>query len=108
MGRLLFSGVEGARCFVRGNLSSSSYLRVRVPVTNSPVTNSFVLDAGCHLAFAKYCVVHESTILLFLPPTCIAHPGAVLLHNYWAVYDFHSGLIFVCHTLYNIGNNNIM
>ena len=29
--------------------------------------------------------VHESTILSFPAPTCIAHPGAVLLHDYWAV-----------------------
>ena len=26
-------------------------------------------------------IVHESTILSCSPPTCIAHPGAILLHN---------------------------
>jgi len=53
-------------------------------------------------------VVHESTILSPPPPTCIAHPGAILLHDYWAVYDFPSGLPFVCYTPNNIGNNNIV
>ena len=37
-------------------------------------------------------VVHESTILSFPPPTCIAHPGAILLHDYWTVYDSPSDL----------------
>ena len=41
-------------------------------------------------------VVHESTILSFPPPTCIAHPGAMLLHNHWTVYDPPSDLPFVC------------
>jgi len=41
-------------------------------------------------------VVQESTILSFPPPTCIAHTVAILLHDYWAVYDFPSGLPFVC------------
>jgi len=30
-------------------------------------------------------IVHESTILSFPPPTCIAHPGAILLHDDWTV-----------------------
>jgi len=42
--------------------------------------------------------VHESTILSFPPPACIAHPGAILLHGYWTVYDSRSGLPFVCYT----------
>ena len=50
-------------------------------------------------------VVQESTILSFPAPTCIAHPGAILLHDYWAVYDSPSDLPFVCCTPYNIGNN---
>jgi len=29
--------------------------------------------------------VHESNLLLFLPPICIAHPVAILLHNCRAV-----------------------
>jgi len=52
-------------------------------------------------------VVHESTILSFPPPTCIAHPGAILLHGYWTVYDSPSDLPFLCYTPYNIGNKNI-
>jgi len=42
------------------------------------------------------------------PPTCIAHPGAILLHDYWAVYDSPSDLPFVRYTPYNISNNNIV
>jgi len=53
-------------------------------------------------------VAHESTILSFPPPTCIAHPGAILLHDYWTVYDSPSDLPCVCYTPYNIGNNNIV
>jgi len=30
--------------------------------------------------------MHLSTLLLFPAPTCSAHPGATLLHDYWAVY----------------------
>jgi len=30
-------------------------------------------------------VVCESTILSFPPPTCSAHPAAILLHDYWTV-----------------------
>jgi len=29
--------------------------------------------------------VHESIVLSFLPPTCIAHTVAILLHDYWAI-----------------------
>ena len=40
--------------------------------------------------------MHESIILSFTPPTCIAHPGAILLHDYWAVYDSPSDLPCAC------------
>ena len=30
--------------------------------------------------------VNESIVLSFLPPTCIAHTVAILLHAYWAIY----------------------
>jgi len=53
-------------------------------------------------------VLHKSTILSFPPPTCIAHPAAVLLHDDWTVYDSLSDLPFVCYTPYNIGHNNIV
>jgi len=54
-------------------------------------------------------VVHESTILSPPPPTCIAHPGAVLSHDFWAVSDSRSDLPCVCyHTPHNNGNNNIV
>jgi len=47
-------------------------------------------------------VVPESTILAPPPPTCIAHPGAIRLHDYWAVYDSPSELSCVCYMLYTI------
>ena len=53
-------------------------------------------------------LVQDSTILSFPAPTCIAHRGAILLHDDWAVYDSPSDLPCVCHTPYNIGNNNIL
>jgi len=53
-------------------------------------------------------VVHESTIAPFPSPTCIAHSGAKQFHDYSTVYDSLSDLPFVCYTLYNIGNNNIV
>jgi len=52
--------------------------------------------------------VHESTILSPPPPTCTTYPGAILLHDYWTVYDSPSDLPFVCYTPNNIGNNNIV
>jgi len=30
-------------------------------------------------------VVYQSSILSFPPPTCITHPGAIRLHDYWTV-----------------------
>jgi len=41
-------------------------------------------------------VVHKSIILSFPLTTCIAHPGAIPLYDYWTVYDSLSGLPFVC------------
>ena len=52
-------------------------------------------------------VVHESTILSFLPPTYIADPGAILLHDYRAVYDSPSKLPFVCYTPYNVSKKTL-
>jgi len=52
--------------------------------------------------------VHELTIRSFSPPACIAHPGARLLHDYWAAFDSPSELSFVCYAPYNIGDNNIV
>ena len=66
-------------------------------------------QVGLYKIFVYYeAVVHESCILAFPPPTCIAHPGAVLLHDYWTAYDFPSDLSFVCYAPYTIGNNNIV
>jgi len=42
--------------------------------------------------------VHESIVLLFLPPTCIAHTVAILLHDYRAIYDPPStSLLYAIH-----------
>jgi len=43
-------------------------------------------------------VVHESIILLFTPPTCIARTIAIFLHTYCAIYDAPPPPSFVCHT----------
>ena len=31
--------------------------------------------------------MHESIVLSFFRPACIAHTVAILLHGYWAIYD---------------------
>jgi len=50
------------------------------PVWESP------LCVGLYKIFVYVeAVVHESTILSSPLPTCIAHPDAVLLHDYWTV-----------------------
>jgi len=62
-----------------------------------------VSSLGLHkILFFCEAVVHESTIHSFPPPACIAHPGAILLHDYWAVYDSPSELSCVCYAPYNI------
>jgi len=61
-----------------------------------------------NILFYFKAVVHISTILSPPPSTGFAHPGAILLHDYWAVYDFPSELPFVCCIPYKIGNTNIV
>jgi len=51
-------------------------------------------------------VVHETSFLP--PPTCIAHRGAILVHDCWTVYDSPSDFPFVCYTPHTIGNYNIV
>ena len=51
--------------------------------------------------------VHESIILLLPPPTCTARTIAILVHVYFAIYDAPRPPC-VCHTQYNIGNDNIL
>ena len=45
---------------------------------------SFILGLYKMFVYVE-AVVRESTILSFPPPTCIAHPAAILLHGYWTV-----------------------
>jgi len=53
--------------------------------------------------------VHESIVLFFLPPTCIGHPVAILLHDYWAIYTPPPlDLPCVCLTPYMNCNNNLL
>ena len=41
------------------------------------------LHLGLYTIFVYFeAVVHESTIFSFPPPTCIAHPGAIPMHDY--------------------------
>jgi len=66
-------------------------------------------EFGLYKRFVYFeAVVRESIILSFPPPTCIAHPGAILLHDYWRVYDSPPDLPFVYYTRYNIGHNDIV
>jgi len=53
-------------------------------------------------------IVQESTILLFPPPICMAHPSVILLHDFNTIYDSLSDLPCVCYTPYKIRNNNIL
>ena len=42
--------------------------------------------------------VHESIVLSFFRPACIAHAVAILFHDYWAIYDPPStSLLFAIH-----------
>jgi len=40
---------------------------------------------GLYKIFVYFEAVHKSTVLSFPPPTCIAQPGVILLHDYWTV-----------------------
>jgi len=43
-----------------------------------------MVEVGLYKIFVYFgAIVHESTILLFSPPTCMTHPGAILLHDYY-------------------------
>jgi len=67
------------------------------------------VPVGLHKIFVHFeAFMHEPTTPSLPPPACIAHLGAILLHDYWTVYDSPSDLPFVCYTLYNIGNTNIV
>jgi len=52
--------------------------------------------------------LHATTILSFAAQTYIAQPDALLLCDYWAVYNPPSGPPCVCNTPYHIGDNNIV
>jgi len=52
--------------------------------------------------------VHESIVLSFFRPACIAPTAAILLHDYWAVSRPPLDLPCVFHAPSNIGNNNIV
>jgi len=82
-------------------------MKSRPQVVYYSASNGF--SVGLYKIFVYFeAVVHESTILSSPPPTCIAHPGAIRLHDYWTVYDSPSDRSLVCYTPYNIGSNNIV
>jgi len=43
----------------------------------------------------------EARVQSFPAPTCIVHPAAILLHDYWALCDPPSDLPCICHTPYS-------
>ena len=68
---------------------------------------------GAAAAFTRYCfsarlLCKNQPSMHSPPPTCIAHPGAIRLHDYSAVNDSPFELSFVRCAPYNIGNNNIV
>ena len=68
--------------------------------------------ATCYLAYARYSFtffcVHECIIHVFLPPIRITHTTATLVCDFCATYDPPPDPLLICHTLYNIGNGNIV
>jgi len=92
-------------------ISCKGQVRVNIPhsLSRGPLRALEGSPLGLYKRFVYLeTVVHESTFLAFPPPACIAHPGAILLHDDWTVYGSPSDLPCVCHTLNNIGNNNIV
>ena len=70
---------------------------------------------SCLLSLSLYSIfvsietfVHESTILLFPTPICVAHTIAMLLHDHCVIYNSPRPPFYVPHTIYNIGNSNIV
>jgi len=65
-------------------------------------------QGGCVLAFTRHCVTSRPLctnqfIISVPPPTCIAHPVAILLRNIRPPFD----LPFVCHTLCNTVHSRV-
>jgi len=56
------------------------------------------------LVFVYFCsFVHESIVLSFSRPACIAHTVAIPLHGFWAIPDPSATSLLYGLTPYNIG-----
>jgi len=112
--------INGISLNILGNLifyfiwASPRNMHIRIPHVGLYIYSS-VAVAAVYLSLYKMFVYFEavaseseSTILWFPPPTCIAHPGGIPLHDSWTVYDSPSDLPCVCYIPYNTGNNNIV
>jgi len=74
---------------------------------------SRLLDlAYIRYSFTCFVCVQESIIPLLPSPICITHTTAIQLRDLCAIHDLPPTLplyaTFICHTPYNIGNNNIV
>jgi len=69
-------------------------------------------EVRARLAFTRYSLLRGFCARMNHPcntkPACIAHTIAILLHDYSAVYDPRSDILFGCHIPYNIGDGNIL
>jgi len=84
-------------------ISLYPYVYVDAPAPSLPS-----LLGLCNVFFYVQSFMHESIVLSFVRPACIAHIVAIRLHGYWAIYDSPSNLRFVRHTPYNIGYDKIL
>jgi len=63
---------------------------------------------GLYTIFFTPSRLHESIVLSFFRPACIARTVAIPSHAYWAIYAPPLDFPFVCQTPYNIGDNKIV
>jgi len=66
----------------------SSYPSSSRPQVRNLVERSFSQAVALYkilLYFSSF--VHESIVLSFFRPACIAHTVAIVLHGYWAIYN---------------------
>jgi len=83
----LHDSLEVNEYFLKANSHTTAHhLVVKPSEVVSTAMSHTSTQLGLYKIFVYFeAIVHESTILSFPPPTCIAHPGAILLHDNWTV-----------------------